>query len=97
MQHLSRNGETTTLHSGQACQLLNVAAELNNKTQTLMASDKPFSLKLFLHRIALIWTQWQHNRRSRQQLAQLSEYLLEDIGLDRCQVNAELEKPFWRD
>ena len=41
-------------------------------------------------------TLWQGRRRSRQQLADLSDQILQDIGLTRDQVEREYVKPFWR-
>lgn len=39
----------------------------------------------------------QHQRyRSRRQLGQLDEHLLQDIGLDRAAAEREVRKPFWR-
>ena len=35
-------------------------------------------------------------RQQRRELAELSEYALQDIGLSRAQVMAELSKPMWR-
>lgn len=37
------------------------------------------------------------NQRTRNQLAQLSDHLLDDIGLTRAQRNEEIRKPFWVD
>ena len=39
---------------------------------------------------------WRRRARERQQLAQLSERDLRDIGMSRGTVYAELQKPFWR-
>ena len=39
---------------------------------------------------------WRRRARERQQLAQLSERDLHDIGMSRGTVYAELQKPFWR-
>jgi uncharacterized protein YjiS (DUF1127 family) len=49
------------------------------------------------HPLMMTINQWQHNRRTRRQLAELPDYLLKDIGLSRCSVENELQKPFWRD
>ncbi len=40
---------------------------------------------------------WRRNYRTRRQLAELSEYLLDDLGLDRKKVSKELRKSFWED
>jgi uncharacterized protein YjiS (DUF1127 family) len=39
---------------------------------------------------------WLERARQRRQLAQLSDYMLRDIGLTRADAWAESEKPFWR-
>ena len=40
--------------------------------------------------------QWQRNRRTRQQLAQLNDQQLADAGISAAQRDRELAKPFWR-
>ncbi|MDF2075576.1 DUF1127 domain-containing protein [Pseudomonas mendocina] len=40
--------------------------------------------------------QWQRNRRTRQQLAQLNDQQLADTGITAAQRLQELAKPFWR-
>ena len=39
---------------------------------------------------------WLERARQRRQLAELSDYMLRDIGLTRADAWAESEKPFWR-
>lgn len=39
---------------------------------------------------------WQARAQERQVLASLDDRQLKDIGLDRGQVRAEADKPFWR-
>ena len=39
---------------------------------------------------------WRRRARERSQLARLSERDLQDIGMSRGTVYAELQKPFWR-
>ena len=41
-------------------------------------------------------TLWQARRRARQQLAGLSDQMLQDIGISRTDVEREYGKPFWR-
>jgi uncharacterized protein YjiS (DUF1127 family) len=50
------------------------------------------SLSSMVARIQL----WFDVSRQRKQLARLSDHMLEDIGVDRAQINAELRKPFWK-
>lgn len=40
---------------------------------------------------------WKRNYRTRRQLAELPEYLFDDLGLDRTKIEKELRKPFWQD
>ncbi|MEZ8734536.1 DUF1127 domain-containing protein [Vibrio sp. 10N.286.49.E11] len=35
------------------------------------------------------------NRRTRKHLAELSDHLLEDVGITREQANEEMKKSFW--
>jgi uncharacterized protein YjiS (DUF1127 family) len=39
---------------------------------------------------------WQRNYRTRQQLAQLDDRQLADIGIGHSERVSELDKPFWR-
>lgn len=43
--------------------------------------------------VALLWTE---RARQRQQLLELSDHMLRDIGLTRADAWAEADKPFWR-
>lgn len=36
------------------------------------------------------------NYRQRKALAALDDHMLKDIGLTRCDVEAEVSRPFWR-
>lgn len=40
--------------------------------------------------------QWQRNRRTRRQLALLTEQQLADAGISTAEREQELAKPFWR-
>ena len=46
-----------------------------------------------LRTLLLVWLQ---RARQRQQLAELSDRQLEDIGISRAQAIEEARKPFWR-
>ncbi|PWU29488.1 hypothetical protein DK254_15270 [Pseudomonas sp. RW407] len=47
-------------------------------------------------RLFALYHQWRRNAHTRQQLALLGERELADAGIDRCQRERELSKPFWR-
>ncbi len=40
--------------------------------------------------------QWQQNRRTRYYLAEMSEYLLKDIGMSEAERQEEITKKFWQ-
>jgi uncharacterized protein YjiS (DUF1127 family) len=40
---------------------------------------------------------WQVRARQRRHLAELSDYMLRDLGLTRADVFRETRKPFWRE
>ncbi len=40
--------------------------------------------------------EWRNRLRQRQQLADMDERLLRDIGLTRAEASEEYRKPFWR-
>ena len=50
----------------------------------------------FLQRSIDRFLAWQERSHQRQQLGQLSDSMLHDIGLSRADVDSELSKPFWR-
>lgn len=47
-------------------------------------------------RLAWVLAQWSHRRRSRSQLADLDDYMLNDIGLSARDAHYEAQKWFWR-
>ena len=49
-----------------------------------------------LRRIAAAIGLWRRRARSRQQLCELNDHLLKDIGLSREAARFEAAKPFWR-
>lgn len=49
-----------------------------------------------MHRMARMAIYWHWRARSRRDLAELEEYLLDDIGIARAQALREAAKPFWR-
>ncbi len=47
------------------------------------------------YRVKQSFTEWQRRSRSRQELEGLSDATLRDIGVTRCDVHRETQKPFW--
>ncbi|MBV9153950.1 MAG: DUF1127 domain-containing protein [Alphaproteobacteria bacterium] len=43
-----------------------------------------------------LWREWRRRARSRQELAQLDERMLRDIGVTPGEAWREINKPFWR-
>ena len=68
-----------------------------NSAFLLKKLNHRFSVRLSAHRLNMLVNQWQHNRRTRKQLAEMPDYLLKDVGLDRSIVEQEILKPFWED
>lgn len=50
----------------------------------------------FLQRSIDRFLAWQERAHQRHNLAQLSDGMLADIGLNRADVDMEVSKPFWR-
>ncbi|WP_410000935.1 DUF1127 domain-containing protein [Vibrio hangzhouensis] len=46
-------------------------------------------------RFLIIFRQWYQNYRSRKVLAELSDHLLDDIGVTRAEARKESERCFW--
>ncbi len=40
---------------------------------------------------------WAERRRTRGQLYRMPDYMLQDIGVSRAEVEQEFEKPFWQE
>ncbi len=63
-------------------------------------SDRRFAAGLRLSRIlgqlSRVLHEWRRRSRDRALLATLDERTLRDIGLTRCDVAYEINKPFWR-
>jgi uncharacterized protein YjiS (DUF1127 family) len=58
-------------------------------------SRRPFSLRT-LRSIIAAWEERKRIRRELEQMSRDNPHLLQDIGLTRRQVEAEIAKPFWR-
>ncbi len=56
------------------------------------AVEKPASL---VKKILSLVNQWLQNQRTRKQLADLPEYLLNDIGITKEKANQEVRRNFW--
>jgi len=60
--------------------------------ESLTKFHAPISAAALLHKAA----EWRRRRRQRQQLAQLSDRELQDIGVTRMEVEYELSKSYWQ-
>ena len=56
----------------------------------------PTPCRVSIKRLMAVLRPCLQNARTRHQLAQLGERELADAGIDRCQRERELSKPFWR-
>jgi uncharacterized protein YjiS (DUF1127 family) len=74
---------------------------MNSKTWIATGRNVPSHRRSAV--IALLSGTWNMLRagyarsRQRQQLTGLTDYQLQDIGLQRWDVELEMKKPFWRD
>ena len=59
-------------------------------------SRRSYSLATLRSLIAT-WRERIRLRRKLQQMSKANPYLIDDIGLTRPQVEAEIAKPFWQD
>ncbi|MEZ8354917.1 DUF1127 domain-containing protein [Vibrio splendidus] len=67
---------------------------MNTITATSRANQlflSSLSVKKFYSKFRL----YLQNRRTRKHLAELSDHLLEDVGITRGQANEEVRKSFW--
>ncbi|MEZ8500091.1 DUF1127 domain-containing protein [Vibrio splendidus] len=64
---------------------------MNTITATSRANQSFLSVKKFYSN----FERYLQNRRTRQQLSELPEYLLRDVGITQNQVDKELKKSFW--
>jgi uncharacterized protein YjiS (DUF1127 family) len=60
------------------------------------AKTRGIALLTAIRRVALAFEEWRRRARSRQELSNLSDHMLNDIGLSREAANHEAAKPFWR-
>ena len=62
------------------------------KVRHVGQSRKPFRLLDLL----LAMETWLDRHAQRQELAELDDHMLHDVGLSRADVEREVAKPFWR-
>ena len=55
-----------------------------------------FNASAFKHALVQRFKRWYINYRTRKQLAELSYYQLQDIGVSRSDALNEVSKPFWK-
>lgn len=64
---------------------------MNSNNTTTLPTSRTLNWDQIKRRI----TEWQRRSRSRQELEGLSDSTLRDIGITRCDVQREVNKPFW--
>jgi uncharacterized protein YjiS (DUF1127 family) len=67
--------------------------DLRNAMEMTTPTAQP-KAGLLRHALAAAWT-WYRTAQDRRRLAQLSDSMLQDIGLTRADVNRETLRPFW--
>ncbi|PTO85378.1 DUF1127 domain-containing protein [Vibrio splendidus] len=58
-------------------------------------TNHSFSSSLSIKKFYSKFRLYLQNRRTRKHLAELSDHLLEDVGITQNQVEKELKKSFW--
>lgn len=58
-------------------------------------TNHSFLSSLSVKKFYFNFKRYLQNRRTRQQLSELPEYLLRDVGITQGQVDKELKKSFW--
>lgn len=64
---------------------------MNTNTETGRPIEQASTWRQFTHHLA----EWHARYRWRQELAGLSDATLRDMGITRCDVRREIQKPFW--
>ena len=63
-------------------------------------SARVYAIVLFAERSAStmkgIVAEWQKRSKGRNDLARMNSRMLQDIGLERAEVQREISKPFWK-
>jgi len=75
---------------------VNYALLVNRTFDSEIISAAVYKLVKKLETIPQVLNTWNNRQRGRKQLANLPNYLLKDIGLNRHDVENEINKPFWR-
>ena len=75
---------------------MNYALLVNQTFDSERISAFVYNMVQKLETIPQVFNTWIKRRNDRKQLAHLSNHLLKDIGLNRHDVENEINKPFWR-
>jgi len=59
-------------------------------------SPRPGSASGLIERMLATFSEWRQRSRARQELSELDDYLLRDIGYSRSQASFESGKFFWQ-
>ena len=92
-----RPGAAVLVLTAQPEWLLRTSADVPRAGSTPSRTDTTHIAPLAaLRRSAAIIRAWRQRARSRQQVRELNDHLLKDIGLSRDAACYETGKPFWR-
>lgn len=74
---------------------LTCTAPVNASVAAIETSRKPGIGEILRAAVELVML-WQARAAQRRTLAELDDHLLEDVGLNRAEVEAEIGKRFWQ-
>ncbi len=61
------------------------------------SSEAIYRLVCKLEEVKAVIDEWKRRARSRAELARMNNHMLQDIGLNRHDVDCEINKPFWKE
>ena len=75
-------------------QINNCIDGITFKTPSANTTSAHFFINFFNKLSSVLWI-WQQRARERHHLQQLSDHMLQDMGLSRADISIEVNKPFW--
>lgn len=71
-------------------------ANLTSSLSLLSLGPRRPRIAALVVRFARVTRDWTTRRRTRQQLSDLDEHMLKDIGITQAQAAKEARRPFWQ-